>query len=228
MSQDDIFLQLRWLEPDQNPFGLRLLDCRPFSTSMISVTKDPNIAARFSQSWRANGEGYRGRHPEDVVIVRCDLGYPFNGKSKDGPLFVAQQMEDKWDIYLYDGHLSFARSWTGELVFRATFEFKEKEAIITEVEASQAKVMDEPALAVRMVDFLMKSHLYHKEAPHPSPQGFPEDKKTLALYSSRVRAVGLLRQFRGHDKGKDRRRELNGDHRKGVADRGQGTRRPEG
>jgi hypothetical protein len=34
-----------------------------------------------------------------------------------------------------------------------------------------------------MVDFLMKTHLYGKEAPHPLPQGPPEDKHTLAEYS---------------------------------------------
>jgi hypothetical protein len=186
VAQDDIFLQLAWLEPDQNPFGMRVLDCRPFSTTMISATKDPNIAARFSQLRRASGEEHRGRIPEDAVVARCNLSYLFNGEFRDGPLFVAQQMEDKWDIYLYDGHLYFARSWTGELVFRATIEFKETEAVITEVEASRSKIMDDPTLAVRMVDFLMKTHLYRKEAPHPLPQGFPEEKKTLALYSFSV------------------------------------------
>lgn len=92
-------------------------------------------------------------------------------------------MEDKWDIYLYDGHLYFARSWTGELTFRAKIEFKERQAIITNVQAGRAKVMDDPALAVRMVDFLVKSHLHRKEAPHPLPRGFPTDNKTIALCS---------------------------------------------
>jgi hypothetical protein len=183
VAQDDLFSRLAWLEPDQNPFGLRVLDCRPFSTAMISATKDPSIAARFGQLRHATGEEHRGRSPEDAVVVRCDLSYPFNGESRDGPLFIAQQMEDKWDIYLCDGHLYFARSWTGELVFRARIEFKETVAVVSEIAASRAKVLDEPALAVRVVDFLMKTHLYRKEAPHPFPQGLPEDKKTLALYS---------------------------------------------
>jgi hypothetical protein len=183
MAHDDIFSQLAWLEADQSSFGLRVLDCRPFSTAMISTTRDPNIAARFNQLRGSTGEEHRGRHPEDALAVPCDLSYPFGGEGKDGPLFVARQMEDKWDIYLYDGHLYFARSWTGDLVFRAAVEFREREAVITEVEASRAKVMDQPALAVRMVDFLVKTHLYHKEAPHPFPQGYPEDIRHLALYS---------------------------------------------
>jgi hypothetical protein len=150
---------------------------------MISTTKDPNIAARFTHLRSVSGEEHRGQHPEDALSVRCELRYPFNGESRDGPLFVAQQMEDKWDIYLYDAHLYFARSWTGELAVRAVIAFKEKEAVVTEIEASRAKVMDDPALAVKMVDFLLKTHLYGKEAPHPFPQGIPEEKQTLALYS---------------------------------------------
>lgn len=183
VSQDDIFTQLTWLEPDQNSFGLRVLDCRPFSTTMISSTKDPSIAARFTQLRHASGEEHKGRTPENTIVARCDLSYPFNGESREGRLFVAQRMEDKWDIYLYDRHLYFARSWTGELVFRATVQFKEDEAVITEVEASRAKVMDDPTSAVRIVDFLMKTHLYRREYPHPLRHGLPDDKKTLALYS---------------------------------------------
>src|SRR5437667_10541486 len=113
-APDDSFSQLAWLGPEQNPFGLRVLDLRPFSTTMISATADPSIATRFGQLRTASGEEHRGRHPEDAVVTPCNLTYPFNGESRDGPLFKAQQMEDKWDIYLHDGHLYFARSWTRE------------------------------------------------------------------------------------------------------------------
>ena len=43
----------------------------------------------------------------------------------------AQRMEDRWDIYLYDGNLYFARSWTGELGHRARVEFQERAAVVT-------------------------------------------------------------------------------------------------
>jgi hypothetical protein len=183
MAQDDSFMQMKWLDPCENLFGIRVLDCRPFSATMISSTKDPNIVAHFMRLRTATGQEHRGQHPADPLTVECYLRYPFNGESKDGPLFVARQMEEKWDIYLYDSMLFFARSWTGHLLLRAAIVFKEKEAVIATVEASRANVMDDPALAVRKVDFLMKTHLYRKEAPHPFPHGIPDDKKTLAMYS---------------------------------------------
>ncbi|MBA4192035.1 MAG: hypothetical protein C0467_28995 [Planctomycetaceae bacterium] len=183
MAQDDIFAQLAWLDPDQSPFGTRVLDCRPFSTTMISTTADPNIAATFNHLRVSTGENHRGQHPADPITVPCTLTYPFDGKVADGPLFTARQMEDKWDIYLFDCVLYFSRSWTGELVFRATAEFREREVALTVIEASKAKLWGDPGFAVRMVDFLVKSHLHRWPVPHPLPQALPEDKKILAMYS---------------------------------------------
>jgi hypothetical protein len=220
VAQGDIFSQLAWLGPDENPFHIRVLDCRPFSTAMISTTQDPSIAARFGQLRSASGEEHRGRHPEDAVVARCELSYPLNSESRDGPLFLAQQMEDKWDIYLYDGHLYFARSWTGDLVFRAAFECKEKEAVITAVEASRAQVMGDAALAVRAVDFLVKTHLCRQEAPHPFPQGFPEDKKALAVYSfSGYGRWAFYGSFEDTTKARPRAEAAGGPSKEGQHDR---------
>ena len=183
VRQDDTFSKLTWLEPDQNPFGVRVLDCRPIATTFFSASQDPAIATRFGQMRQSTGEEHRGRQPPDPLVVPCNLSYPFNGESRDGPLFKAQQMEDKWDIYLYDGYLSFARSWTGELVFRAKTEFREPNAVITTIEANGTRLMNDPIHAVRSVDFLVKTHLYQKEVPHPLPQGIPPTNQFLAVYS---------------------------------------------
>jgi hypothetical protein len=71
------------------------------------------------------------------------------------------------------------------LVLRAAVRFQDGEAIVSEVEASRAKVADDPTLAVRMVDFLVKTHLYRIEAPHPFRPDLPDDKRSLALWSFR-------------------------------------------
>jgi hypothetical protein len=93
MSQDDIFEQLRWLEADENPFHMQVLDCRPFSTGMISTTNDPYIAARFSHLRTSTGVEHRGQHPKHALVVPCESIYPFNGEFRDGPLFVAPKYQ---------------------------------------------------------------------------------------------------------------------------------------
>ena len=45
------------------------------------------------------------------------------------------------------------------------------------------KNLTEAVQAVRMVDFLMRTHLDRRKAPHPLPPSLPEDKKTIASSS---------------------------------------------
>ena len=177
-----MFKMLTWLEPHASRFGVRCLDCRPFSQSMLSTTDDPKIVARFSALRASDGHEHAGMSPSNAVFVETNLTYRYDGDSEDGPLFVAEVMEDKWDIYLYDGYLYFTRSWTGELVFKARVEFGPGRASVSLVEIADRAAEDE-AFALRQVDFLIKSHVMGREVPHPLPPDMPEEIETIALYS---------------------------------------------
>jgi len=174
---------LAWIEAEQSPYPMRVLDCRSVCRSMVSTTKDQSVAMRFAELRQSTGERHRGKAPANVMVLECDLRYPHQGEARDGPLFVAEVMEDKWDIFLLDGHLYFARSWTGDLVFRAKVAFEGEEVVISRVEANSKTIAGDGALAVRQVDFLVKSHLFMREVPHPLPAGFPDNPEQIALYS---------------------------------------------
>jgi hypothetical protein len=96
-------------------------------------------------------------------------------------VFLAQQMEDKWDVFLLRNELWFSRSWTGEVVYRAAVTFDDSRAVITNV-----RTVREPAASddpVGVVDYLVKSHLYGLIAPHPLV-GAPEDSdEDIAMWS---------------------------------------------
>jgi hypothetical protein len=170
-----------WLKPEENSFGIELLDCRRVALGMISMTSDPKIAARFLELRSSRGEELRGMKPSHARTIACNLIYPHEGMPSDGPHYKAQKMEDKWDIYLYDGHLYFVRSWSGKLTYRAEVEFNGKMATVTTVDAIQQDENDE--LVVRTVDYLVKSHLYCLEVPHPLPTGAQKGVEWLAMYS---------------------------------------------
>src|SRR5262245_3052913 len=118
----DAFAQVHWLEATdpKNPFKVRLLNCLPVSQTMMSTTSDQHVAARFLERRRNDGRRHCAQTPEDPLEVHCRLQYPIEGEGlvADGPLHKSSEMEDKWDIYLHDGFLYFARSWTGDLVAR--------------------------------------------------------------------------------------------------------------
>lgn len=179
----DALAEVGWVSATKNPFGVDLLDCRAFSGSMIATTKDPKVAESFTMLRRSKGEEHRGAPPEQEAICPCDLRYAHSGDVEDGPLFKAESMEDKWDIYLYDNYLYFARSWTGTLEYRARITFDGQEAHVVAVEARRELVEDDPAYAVAAVDFLIRSHLYGQPIPHPLPRAAGEDPRQLALLS---------------------------------------------
>ena len=53
--------------------------------------------------------------------VPTALEFPHSGAALEGIIFKADSMEVKWDIYIYDWLFLFARSWTGDLYYRAVF-----------------------------------------------------------------------------------------------------------
>ena len=175
------FTQLAWIEADKSPFKVRVLDCRSFSRSVLETTADPEIAARFLALRNSTGEQHRGKTPASALPTECLLRYPYEGEIQNGRLFGAQEMEDKWDIYLYDGFLYFARSWTGDLVYRARIDLSEREALVSSIEGNSEAVGG--AYTVRSIDFLIKSHLLRNEVPHPLPPNFPDDPQLIALFS---------------------------------------------
>jgi hypothetical protein len=174
-----------WLAPEQNPFGVRVLDCRAFCRVMISLSSDPEVARRFAELRRAGGTHLRNAAPANARRVAYPLCYAASRKlaaPKEGPLFHAATTEDKWDIVLDGAWLIFARSWLGTPVYRAGVQFTESEMKVSPIELDASEITD-PEFAVRQVDFLIKSHLLEAEVPHPLPPGFPDDADRILIYS---------------------------------------------
>jgi len=172
-----------WVSATNNPFGVDIVDCRSLAQSALTFTPDPKLTDSYAALRRSKGEEHRGAPPEQEAICPCDLRYAHSGEVEDGPLFKAEVMEDKWDIYLYDNYLYFARSWTGSLEYRARITFDGREAHVVAVEARRELVEGDPRYAVAAVDFLIRSHLYGQPIPHPLPRSAGEDPRALALLS---------------------------------------------
>lgn len=175
--------ELHWVPREESKFNLRYLDVRTFTTMMISTTADKKLESKFSELRRSHGEHINGKLPDQSIHVDCQLFYPHQGETRDGALYMAKEMEDKWDVYLFDGFLYFARSWSGVLVYRAEIVFKQTNAIISSIDAIGSTTNGGPWVAICAVDFLVKSHLYRREAPHTLPPNIPEDDFGIAAYS---------------------------------------------
>jgi hypothetical protein len=191
-----------WFTKDEpeNPFGVDGFDCYEFVSSMLSTTKDPDIARSFVSLRSTDGQEIRGTLPDDCVEVPCSLSYEYGGETVDGILFKSSVMEEKWDIYLYDNRVYFCRSWTGSLTFVAEITPAEKLLRVSRLWASRS---EETAFAVQQVDYLIKSHLYKLQVPHPLPQELQNESKAAALYSfsqyGRICCFGTFENTLGPD-----------------------------
>lgn len=179
----DSFPKVVWLEAHQNPFGIRVLDFRNFSKSALSFAPNQSVAEKFLKLRNSTGENHRNQFPKNALHIRCNLRYLIKEKIPAGPIFVAKVMQDRWDVYLYDSFLYFVNSWSGDLFIRARVDFKDSEFIVSVIDIRSDLAKRNKTLAVRQVDYLIKSYLFRREVPNPLPRNFPNNPKQIALYS---------------------------------------------
>jgi len=179
----DAFPKVGWLEAHQNRFGIRVLDFRSFSKSAVCFAPNYDTAEKFLKMRNSTGENYRNQLPKKTLHARCNLRYHFEEKLPDGPVFIAKVMQDRWDVYLYDGFLYFTNSWSGELLIRARVDFKDSEFFVPAIDICSDLAKRDKSLAIRQADYLIKSYLCRSEVPNPLPKHFSHDPKQIALYS---------------------------------------------
>lgn len=183
----------RWLDPSENSWGLPVLDCSQNACSMMSTTSNIEIAKTYARLRNSTGEELRSEVFNPTLSIPCNLTYNVAKPIPDGPVFKSQLMEEKWDIYMYDDHLYFCRSWGGQLFYRVALQCEPRALRVCLVEASHKT---NEKITLRDVDFLIKSHVLLAKALHPLPQELGRDTQKLALFSfSAYGRMGLYGTF---------------------------------
>src|ERR1700722_18734053 len=94
----------KWYEPGEgNPFNKRILDIRRLTQTMLSFTSDKDVAELFVKRRSSVGEELIGIQMPDSKTISVNLEYPHNGSKMEGAGYRAKCMEDKWDIYFWNG-----------------------------------------------------------------------------------------------------------------------------
>jgi hypothetical protein len=149
---------------------------------MVSTTADLSVAERFGALRQATGEELVPETLTESIPTDASLEYPFGENHPTGPVFKANQMEVKWDVYCFDDLLLFSSSWTGDLIYGARLAWGPGSCRITHV-LRNVGVDSGPLYAIRTVDFLLKSHVYGLGVPHPLREIDDSNVETLALAS---------------------------------------------
>jgi hypothetical protein len=183
---EDMFRRLAWLSPEETTLGVKAMDCRPTALGLISTTPEESLVQRWLDLRASTGEELRGTIPDDAITVPEELHYPRYGQPvPEGCAFRSQCMEDKWDGFILDSRLYLRRSWSGHLVYKASISFG-AEAVVSGIQAGRRACEGDPAMALRQVDYLVRSHLLELPVAHPIPVSVGDNPKDIALYSFSV------------------------------------------
>ncbi len=166
----------------ENPFGREVLDCRAVALGFTATTSDRKIAESFNRLRADDGRDCVGALPENVLSVDADLRFPYNGNREDGVIFMAKEMEDKWDFYAYDSRLYIRRSWTGVLLHVAELRYTNSEVVVEKIHSERGSVFGDADFARAQVNFLIMTHFGNSLIPFPIPPEMPRtERKTIAL-----------------------------------------------
>ena len=172
---------------------MRVLDVRSLTNNIIATTTDPRIAESYLRLRQNDGKNLKNAAITEPCTVHCSLKFPHNGTQLEGIVSKADSMDVKWDIYIYDGIFYFARSWTGELMFKAPAKVARDAINIFEIECRRS---DED-LAPSHVFFLLGSHAMGRVLPHRVP--LPSDAGPMQIATTSFSLFGNKANYAAFD-----------------------------
>ena len=177
--------ELIWIEAKDNPFNVKIFDCREFAFNMMSTTANSEIASKFSEQRKNDGKQYIGQLPANGTKCKVTLNYYTKRKQlADGIIFKAKEMEEKWDIYKYANFLFFVRSWTGNLIYVSNYIPTDLGFKVDLIILDNRKVeANDSFFEFKVVDFLIHNHILGYDVPHPIPKSLENIPEKILGYS---------------------------------------------
>lgn len=174
--------EVGWIPGVQNPWGVRLLDVRPLTQTMLSTSRDPSCAENAVSFGGDDGTSFVGVAPPSARVVPSALRYPVDRVLADGVLFTPSVMEHKWALFVHGGELICVRSWTRRVQLTARIQIESDRAVLSQVRGTFSDDGEPPELTLRLLDFLVRSHALNLPHPVTLPPGLEQDPHTAALW----------------------------------------------
>ena len=173
--------EFRWLNPDENPWGVRVLDVRPATLQLLSTSSDPQCAANAVSFGAEDGARFVGA---DLPVDRSapvGLRYRIDQAIGDGVLFTPRVMEHKWALFYRQQQIFCVRSWTRLVHAVADVDVHEDFIWIYRIRGTLVGE-DDPSFSMRTLDFLLRSHPLDMNWPAALPPDVASDPHTAALW----------------------------------------------
>lgn len=174
--------ELPWIEASENPWGLKILDLRPISQTMLSTSKDEKMAVNAISYGGEDGTHFWNKKPINDSIIITDLRIPIDSTLEPGVLFTPNTMEHKWAIFFDGENLIFVRSWMREVFVKAKTN-QNNNILNIESITGQFEENETPEFTKAILNFLLISHCIGENVPAPLPKKFLSETNNAGLWA---------------------------------------------
>lgn len=174
--------EARWLSAAESPLGRPVVDCRGYAR-LMPCPDSPELRARFARTRRAPVARLCGSLPEGAAPEGQAVAWEFPpadvARLRAG--FAAATLDDRWLIRHRGGRLYFQRSWSGALGYVA--ELGPRGITRVWLRRGAEEGAGQQALSLRLLRFLIDSHLLDRPAAVPVPVDLAEDPLKMAHFA---------------------------------------------
>ncbi len=174
--------EVKWLDLDDNPWGVPVLDVRPVTLNMLSTTGDPQCASNAASFEGDDGTGFIGVEPSESGTAAANLRYRVEKTLAEGILFTPREMEQKWALFYHGGQILCIRSWLRQVEAVAEVRHDGDYVEVTKIRGKFVTEDEEPQYTARVLDYLLRSHALELTYPAPLPVGREQDPKAAAIW----------------------------------------------
>ena len=173
---------VHWVDAADNPWGVRVLDVRPVTLTMMSTSTDRQCASNAVSFAHDDGTSFIGQEPPVTRVADANLRFPIDRFLADGVLFIPREMEHKWALFYHRGQIICVRSWLRQVSAVARVESHADHVEIVEVRGTFTGEDEEPQFTVRVIDYLLRSHALDTVYPAPLPVDLETDPGRAAMW----------------------------------------------
>ena len=173
---------VKWVEAADNPWGVRVLDVRPVTLTMLSLSTERQFSENAISFGEDDGTGFIGQEPPVARIVPANLRFPIDRLLAEGVLFIPREMEHKWALFYHRGEIICVRSWLRKVRATARVEDHPDHVVVTAVRGTFGAEDEDPEFTVRTLDYLLRSHALDTVYPTPLPVGMEKNPREAAMW----------------------------------------------
>ena len=174
--------QLPWIDADENPWKVQLLDLRPITQRMLSTSENPKMAENAVSYGQEDGLVFLEQELKSDNSFETNFSFPIDDSLERGVLFIPSKMEQKWAVYYHANKILFIRSWLREVHVVAETVQENKQLIITKIHGEFTED-ESQEFTESTLKFLIHSHVLGEIVPAPLPQDLKETTDAAGLWS---------------------------------------------